>query len=350
MCMDFTQIPQAKDPPDFSNFLTVLQHGVPRRPTFFEFFLNDPLYLRVVPEFKTYPTEPDPAYQLRIVANTRLGYDFATLVVPNFQFVRENIRPRGRSVSMNEGSLIHNRSEFESFPWPDPDQADYEILGRLAEVLPSGMKLIPFTPDGLLENAINLVGFQSLCLLIKDDPQLAGEIFEAIGARLARYYQKVCQYKSVGACIANDDWGFKTRTIFSPADLRRFIFPWYKRIVEIVHAAGLPIFLHSCGSFEKIIEDIIEDMKFDGRHSYEDAILPVEEAYERYHPRIAILGGIDVDFICRSTPEEIYQRSKAMLDRSAARGGYALGSGNSIPDYVPDSSYFAMLQAGLDQR
>jgi uroporphyrinogen decarboxylase len=129
--------------------------------------------------------------------------------------------------------------------------------------------------------------------------------------RLVRYYQKVCQYDSVGACIANDDWGFKTHTMFSPKDLRRYIFPWYKKIVEVVHAAGKPIFLHSCGYFEQIIEDIIEDMKFDGRHSNEDNIVPVEEAYERYHNRIAILGGIDVDFICRSSPEDItYGRSE----------------------------------------
>lgn len=30
-----------------------------------------------------------------------------------------------------------------------------------------------------------------------------------------------------------------------------------------------------------IMEDVIEDMKFDGRHSYEDKIIPVEEAYRR---------------------------------------------------------------------
>ncbi len=35
--------------------------------------------------------------------------------------------------------------------------------------------------------------------------------------------------------------------------------------------------------------------------------MPVEEAYDRYHSRIAILGGIDLDFVCRSTPEQIYQ-------------------------------------------
>jgi uroporphyrinogen decarboxylase len=89
-------------------------------------------------------------------------------------------------------------------------------------------------------------------------------------------------------------------------------------------------------------------MKYDAKHSYEDLIVPVEDAYERWGRRIAILGGIDVDFLCRSTPDAIRARSRAMLDRSAARGGYALGSGNSIPGYVPDEGYFAMIAAALE--
>jgi uroporphyrinogen decarboxylase len=77
--------------------------------------------------------------------------------------------------------------------------------------------------------------------------------------------------------------------------------------------------------------------------------MPVEEAYDRYHHRIAIMGGMDVDFVCRASPEAIYTRASAMLDRTAA-GGYALGTGNSVPDYVPDANYFAMTRAALERR
>jgi uroporphyrinogen decarboxylase len=39
-----------------------------------------------------------------------------------------------------------------------------------------------------------------------------------------------------------------------------------------------------------------------------------------------------------------------MLERTAGRGGYALGTGNSVPDYVPDENYLAMIRAALDLR
>jgi len=118
--------------------------------------------------------------------------------------------------------------------------------------------------------------------------------------------------------------------------------------VEVAHRHNKPCILHSCGYFGEIIEDVIEDMGFDGRHSYEDNIMPVEEAYEKYHDRIAVMGGIDVDFLTTRTPEEVYARAKAMVERSADRGGYVLGSGNSIPDYIPLKNYLAMTRAAME--
>jgi len=34
-----------------------------------------------------------------------------------------------------------------------------------------------------------------------------------------------------------------------------------------------------------------------------------------------------------------------MLKRAEKRGGYALGTGNSVPEFVPAENYFAMISA-----
>jgi uroporphyrinogen decarboxylase len=344
----WTQVPQRRDEADFNNLLAVLQREVPSRPTLFEFYLDHRLVSRVA----TGPKPSDYASWIRrdIAAFHQLGYDYATVQVPGFNFEDQVVRQSAESVSLNEGGVISNRQDFDAFAWPDPDAADYDVLEQAAEALPHGMKLIPFSPGGVFENVTSLVGYELLCYLLMDEPQLVEDIFAQVGVRLLRYFERVVGYESVGACIANDDWGFRTNTLFSPADLRRLVFPWHKRIVEVVRAAGKPVILHSCGYFEKIIEDVIEDMRYDGRYSYEDNIMPVEVAYERYHERIAILGGIDVDFICQSQPQDVYRRSKAMLERVAERGGYALGTGTSVPDYMPDANFFALVYVVLDLR
>lgn len=345
---DWNQIPQNVGAPDFDNLLAVLRRTVPARPTLFEFYLNDRLHERFAPLTPEQAILPYARYRHILRAYHHAGYDYANILVPGFEFPSERSTAT-RTISINDGGLIRDRATFDSYPWPDPAAGDYAILDVLAADLPPGMKLIAYGPYGVLENAIQIVGYERLCYLIADDPALVEKIFTNIGQRLMEFYRIVAAHPAVGACIDNDDWGFRTQTLLSPRQMRQYIFPWHQRIIATIHAAGKPVILHSCGHFDRIIDDMVA-LGIDARHSYEDNILPVEQAYERHIDKFAILGGIDVDFICRVAPEAVYARAKALLKQTAARGGYALGSGNSIPDYVPDENYLAMTRAVLELR
>ncbi|MFH1370564.1 MAG: uroporphyrinogen decarboxylase family protein [Planctomycetota bacterium] len=331
--------------PDFGNLLKVLHRQVPERFTLFEFFLNGHFYEKLTGQ-KLGVEGRDWIWgsvnPVVIEAFKVAGYDYVTVLGSDMKFEAGQIEKKA-TISLNAGTCICDRESFESYDWPDPDTFDYSRLDSAKDKLPAGMKLIVYGPCGVLENVIFLVGFERLCMMLADDADLVEDIFDAVGSRLVRYYEICAGFNKVGALIANDDWGFKTATMFSPADLRRYVFGWYKKIVDVVRKAGKPMILHSCGNFEEIMDDIIDDMKFDAKHSYEDVICPVEQAYEKWGSRIAILGGIDVDFMCRSTPEQIRQRCEAMLEKTATIGGYALGTGNSVPEYVPYENYLAMI-------
>lgn len=344
-----TSIPNVQAEPDFDNLLQVLKCGKPKRPTLFEFFLNMELYDKLVygdPNNK--PASPLPLHVLLVRAFRNAGYDYVTIGVPGFGFPAGEIN-RANTISLNDGAMITDSKSLSAYKWLDPDDAQYDVLDSIANELPDGMQIIISGPGGVEENVIRLVGYDNLCYMMCDEPDLAAEIFAHVGSRLVRYYENAGKHPRVGACISNDDWGFKTSTLLSMKQMRQYLFPWHKRIVEAIHAAGKPAILHSCGYYGDVIDIVIDELKYDGRHSYEDAIQPVEEAYDRLNGRVAVLGGIDVDFICRSTPEEVYDRSKAMLARSS-RGGYGLGTGNSVPSFVPQENYFAMINAALDQR
>jgi uroporphyrinogen decarboxylase len=179
--------------------------------------------------------------------------------------------------------------------------------------------------------------------MLIDDPELTKNVFDSVGSRLLEHYRISASFDTVGALIVNDDWGFKTQTMISPADMRKYIIPWHKKIVNVIHETGKPAIMHSCGKLDEVMEDIINVIKFDGKHSYEDIICPVETAYEKLAGRIAVLGGIDIDFLCKASPSEITRRSKVLIEKGMKKGGYALGSGNSIPEYISDENYFAMI-------
>jgi uroporphyrinogen decarboxylase len=333
--------------PDFSNIAAVFERKIPARPALFEFYLNGPLYKRLADE-QVLKRNPDYEFDLKInevVANAsaNAGYDYVCGGAGDM-FFQTTEQDRKSTISLNAGSIIADRDSFKRYNWPDPDSYDYSVLDNAKDWLPEAMKLIVSGPGGVLENVIALVGYENLCMMQMDDPRLLADIFNEVGSRLTRYYEIVSKYETVGACMSNDDWGFKTQTMLCPADMRKYVFTWHKKIVEAIHDSGKYALLHSCGQLEDVMEDIIEDMKYDAKHSFEDNILPIEQAYDKWSDRIAILGGIDLDFLCRSNPEQIAQRSKKMLERASQKGAYALGSGNSIPEYVPDEHFFAMIE------
>lgn len=334
--------------PCFDNLLKVLNKEIPSRPTLFEFFLNDNLYLKLTGHVDYEMSDKLQYFKRTIDAFRIAGYDYVTIPGSDFHFVNElHTHEGGKSYSANEGSFIIDRESFEKYQWPDPDACDYSRLEELEKYIPQGMKIIVMDADGILEAVTKLVGFNNLCFMTVEDPELLKCIFDEVGSRMVRYHEICASFKSVGATIFGDDWAFNHQTMLSPEDLRKYVFPWHKKLVGKVHAAGRKAILHSCGNLTEVYDDIIYDMEYDAKHSFEDKILPVEAAYRRYGRRIAIIGGIDMDFIYRSTPEEVYNRSAALLEMTASSGGYALGSGNSIPAYVPQENYLAMIAAAV---
>lgn len=339
--------------PDFNNLLKILRREKPDRPTLFEFFLNDEIYEELsgynpgskVGTFMGYAKWMMDSYR-------NAGYDYFMLrFPPEFMFPSkpdvENDKAAARSISQNHSVMITDRRTFKSYQWPDPEKIDLTQYAEFGKTVLPGMKAIPFGPNGVLENTTNILGYDNMCYLLYDDPELLKDVFDKVGGILNRYYELVAGFDYVGAVMVNDDWGYNTQTMLKTADMRELVIPWHKRIVRTIHEAGKPAIMHSCGKLSEVMDDIIDGIGFDAKHSYEDKITPVEEAYELWGRRIAILGGIDVNFICTAKPEEIFLRAAALLEKTKNSGGYALGTGNSVPYYVPKQNYYAMILAAL---
>ena len=260
-------------------------------------------------------------------------------------------------LELKVGSLIDTRSEypikdwqtFENYSWPDTSSISFAEFEAVIPVLPEGMKIIGQT-GGIFETAEALCGYTGLCYLLSDNRKLMRVIFERLGALYEAMYAGMASIDEVGAVVISDDLGFKTQTLISPNDLRQFVLPWHKKLAQIVHNKGKPCILHSCGNLSAIMEDIIEDVRIDAKHSYEDAIMPVTEVKKIYGDRIAILGGFDVNRLCTSTEREIREYVSMLINTCAPSGGYALGSGNSIAKFVPLENYLTMLDEGWRMR
>jgi uroporphyrinogen decarboxylase len=93
------------------------------------------------------------------------------------------------------------------------------------------------------------------------------------------------------------------------------------------------------------MEELIT-LKIDAKHSNEDQIAPFSSWIENYNDRIGLFGGFDLNLLILENPETIFKTvlEQGTTYRQMAKG-YGLGSGNSIPEYVPVEGYRAMIEA-----
>jgi uroporphyrinogen decarboxylase len=61
-----------------------------------------------------------------------------------------------------------------------------------------------------------------------------------------------------------------------------------------------------------------------------------------------VLGGVDLNILSAGTPEQVRAHTRYLIETCGARGRYAVGSGNSIPSYVPVENYLSMVDEALD--
>jgi uroporphyrinogen decarboxylase len=278
-----------------------------------------------------------------------MGYDYVImtpiiLMPRTAKHLRKNPKQGDlvRAWQNEHEGLIRNREDFERFPWPSPRSVNMAPIAYTQWRIPRTMKVIAFTV-GIFEDLRCLLGFEQLAIKSIEEPDLVSDLLDKLHEIELAALEKCAAHKGVGAFIYADDLAFKNGTMLSPRWIRENLIPRYKRSAEVMHRHGKPFLFHSCGQIEAIMEDLIETVGIDARHSFQDNIEPVEEVYKKYHDRVCIMGGVDVDLLARGTEEEVRKRTRKILEACAPCGGYIMGSGNSVTNYCKVENYFAML-------
>lgn len=283
----------------------------------------------------------------------RLGYD-AIMQGPNFEFqdilglkVEDTASlPHDKRQWVDEkAGIITCWEDFECYPWPRVEDIDLYPLEYVDRHLPDGMGIIAAV-SGILEPVMWLMGYETFALAIYDQTDLVEAMFAKIEEICVPLARTLVQMDRVIALWMGDDMGFKTATMIAPNHLRKYVFPLQKQIASIVHEQGMPFLLHSCGNLEQVMDDLIDEVGIDAKHSFEDVIEPVESFIKRYGERTAVIGGVDVDLLGRGSEEQVRARTREILAACAPSHAYILGSGNSVANYIPLQNFLAMVDEG----
>jgi uroporphyrinogen decarboxylase len=359
----FPNIPLDKAQPDARRFIdTIMGRVQPERPPLVEYLVDDALRKPITTELLGRQwVEPVPgdrasmeAYLDNFIAFWHgLGYDFvryeeslpfAISALASEDSTALNGRRTWRN--LHKGS-ISGWGDFEAYLWPQVTAESMRNYEYLAAHLPEGMGLMVCHAGGIYEHLSALFSYEGLCLALYDDPDLVRAVAQRLGETMYAFYRQLVELDNVIAIFPGDDMGFRSATLLPPDALRTYTLPWHKRYACLAHEHGLPYFLHSCGNLKEIMGDLIDQVGVDAKHSYENAIMPVDEFQATYGNRIGVLGGVDVDVLGRRSPDEVRAEVRRIIDTCHPRGRFAIGSGNSVPSYIPLVNYLTMVDEAL---
>ena len=222
--------------------------------------------------------------------------------------------------------VIQDEDDFKAYPWDEVPELYFKTYSRyfraLRDEMPEGMKAIGGVGNGVFECVQDLTGYQGLCYISADDEELYHQLFQKAGETNLKIWKRFMKEFGDVYCVLRfgDDLGYKSNTLLSTDDTKNLIFPQYKPIVDLVHSYGKPFLLHSCGKIFDVMDDLIDKV------------------------------GIDVDVVCNVSKQEMKEYIHDVIRKCTGHGGFAVGTGNSIPDYVPAENYLNMIEIVREYR
>jgi len=269
-----------------------------------------------------------------------LGHEFMRVFPGNIVWKG---MPRSTTAPPPSIGPIQTWEDLEAYPWPQIDDVDFSSVEWFNHNLPDHIAMTAMTY--LFQQVGNLIGFEPLCLKLYEDRELVHAVTERVGSFYLQVAENLCDFERFGALNIGDDMGHKTATLIRPDDLREIFVPWQRRLIAAAHRRGKLGLFHVCGQVEAIMDDLIDIVDIDARHSTQDVIEPMTVSKARWGDRIALLGGVDVDFITRAQPDDVEPYVRQILETCLPGGGFALGVGNWVADTIPIENYLAMLRA-----
>jgi len=346
--------------PDWEEFVeTIRRQKTPRRVHHIELFLDGEVKNELCDQYHLVDgiDRADPFYfeKREIAIQRALGYDYVVCSVEGLDMYFNRLtaddtadlkRKSGREYMDEHKGPITSWDEFQAYRWPDPHKATSRSLDWYRKNLPDDMCIIGGLIAHFAENLSWLMGYETLCVALYEQPDLVQAISDRTLEIDRVVLTRLLENDRIQLVWGSDDMGFRSGTLISPRHMRSYVLPGHKALADISHAAGRPYLLHSCGNLRLIMADLINDVRIDAKHSFEDTIENVCDDKKIFGNQLTLLGGIDMDFLCRANPEEVRKRVRETLDVCQPGGGYCLGTGNSVANYIPVSNYLAMVDEG----
>jgi uroporphyrinogen decarboxylase len=242
-------------------------------------------------------------------------------------------------------------AEIEAnYRWPSPDWYDYS--GIPDQIV--GFEEYPIRGGGSEPFLIykSLRGQEQAFMDLALNPEIVhyclDKLFDLAYQSTVRTYEAI-PGKVMFSYVA-EDMGSQESLLFAPKQIREFLLPRMKRMIDLAHSAGVYVFHHSDGAVRAILPEMIA--------AGIDVLNPIQwrckgmerEGLKRdFGDKLVFHGGVDNQYtLAFGSLAEVRQEVLDNLRTLGAGGGYILAPCHNIQAVSPAENVVAMYETGYE--
>ena len=244
-------------------------------------------------------------------------------------------------------------ADVNAHPWPDPAQYDFVAMVGWAKHIQQTYAVRGPYWKPIFCTIGSLMGLEDAMVAMIRGSAAFEAILERVAdvnLRFTELFLQACGDALDIYCLG-DDFATQRGMMFSPALWRRYFKPIYAKQFALAHAAGKPVWFHSCGDVTEVLPDLI-DIGINVWETVQLHTLPMspEELKHNFGRHLTFFGGINTQNLPFATVAAIQDEVRRCIKVLGKNGGYICGPDHALKPGTPADKTLAIFNTAQQFR
>ena len=186
-------------------------------------------------------------------------------------------------------------------------------------------------------------GIENFLADMAGEPEYAQSLLDFIIHKNLVMLENIVHIPGIDGILLGSDWGSQKDLLMSPATWREMIAPGEQKEYDLLHEAGVDVWVHSCGDIRKIMPDLSE-MGVDVLNPIQPECMDIYKLKDEFGHKMTFWGGISTQrTLPYGTPEEVAAETRQIAAYMSQNGGFITAPSQEIQADVPFENLCALI-------
>lgn len=220
--------------------------------------------------------------------------------------------------------LFTDWSETPNIQLPDP--SDPALIANAEAMLKRyPEKAVVADLPNVLTHVEMMISQADFFMDLMDEPERVGNLFHRMSDIMAAVAEKLCKL-DITALYVMDDVAANSGLMMSPAQVREHVLPHWRKVIDVAHSAGKPVFFHTDGKVTELFDVFADELKVRMLNPLQPDLQDCGEFATTYKGRTGIYGGLYTGRIHMWSPDEIRTHVFDLFEKAGKGGGLIVSS------------------------